>query len=110
MNHQRRKINGALAAALFAPWAAWSQAFPTHPLRMRSDTFPPRPEEALRKKDQSDDEEAVGDHVGPVRGDEKGPEQLTAGAEPASSRGRGSAPARPSALSYSFRLFSTTAP
>ena len=35
MNHQRRKINGALAAAaLFAPWAAWSQAFPTHPLRM----------------------------------------------------------------------------
>ncbi len=34
MNHQRRKINGALAAALFAPWEAWSQAFPTHPLRM----------------------------------------------------------------------------
>ena len=28
MNHQRRKINGALAAAaLFAPWAEWSQAF-----------------------------------------------------------------------------------
>ncbi len=34
MNHQRRKINGALAAALFAPCAAWSQVFPTHPLRM----------------------------------------------------------------------------